>query len=155
MLAVNRLSPPLYAQRRSTSAKKSFSTLSWPISWYNRATRVSSAFFFLAWSSPKILAASSLRAFFHLVTRVGCTSYLMEIWAIVSSPFKDSSATFALNEGLCFLLLSFISCSFLFFYFRGQDSTLTSCPNFGDHLKLLYEAKRYRLRVLMVGQTSR
>ena len=57
--------PPLRTHGPDLSAKKSRSTFSWPISWYNRATRAASFLDFFSWPLPKTPEAPSMRAFFQ------------------------------------------------------------------------------------------
>ena len=70
-----------------------------------------------------------LRDLFHVLTCAGCASNLLAISAVLSSSFNASSATLALNPGLCFLRLSFIVCSFLVPCFLGAVNDLSYLSN--------------------------
>ena len=65
VLPVHHLPPPLQAHGPDLSAKKSRSTFSWPISWYNRGIRAASFLDFFSRSLPKTPAAPSVMAFFQ------------------------------------------------------------------------------------------
>src|SRR4051812_48571492 len=96
----------------SLLAKKSFSTFSWPICRSNSPTCASPALSSRTLPASKTTAAPSSRIFFQLWIWFGCTSYSSASSAIVRSPFSAATATFALNEALCFFRVCFTSCSF-------------------------------------------
>src|SRR4051795_3081749 len=96
----------------SLFAKKSFSTLSWPICRYSSPTCASPALSSRTPPASKTTAAPSSRIFFQLWIWLGCTSYSSASSAIVRSPFSAATATFASNEALCFFRVCFTSCSF-------------------------------------------
>src|SRR5690242_6370135 len=96
----------------SLLAKKSFSTLSWPICRYNSPTCASPPLSSRTPPASKTTAAPSSNIFFQLWIWFGCTSYSSASSAIVRSPLSAATATFALNEALCFFRVCFTSCSF-------------------------------------------
>src|SRR5215217_7917376 len=96
----------------SLFAKKSFSTFSWPICRYNSPTCASPALSSRTPPASKTTAAPSSKIFFQLWIWFGCTSYSIASSAIVRSPLSAATATFALNEALCFFRVCFTSCSF-------------------------------------------
>src|SRR3954466_3896629 len=95
----------------SLFAKKSFSTFSWPICRYNSPTCASPALSSRTPPASKTTAAPSSKIFFQLWIWFGCTSYSIASSAIVRSPLSAATATFALNEALCFFRVSFASVS--------------------------------------------
>ena len=146
MPAVDHLTPPLYAQRPKAFSKKSRSTLSWPICWYNRATRLTSSSLF-SWSPPKIPTVTSAREVFHLRIWSVWTSQRLASSDILSSLFNASRATLAFNDGLCFLRFYFMSCPLSSFLILGAE------PNLNNPSELLGTTSAFRC-LQTLGKTS-